>query len=102
MSVDGFGREASGPIFLDQIHCDGGEEGLSSCTSTDVHMCTHEDDVGIVCHRKNTSFFTVQSVSYQYIDYCNSKIIIQRIVTFRCYQQYFSMIVWWKVNSTLP
>ena len=57
MSVDGFGTEASGPIFLDQIHCNGGESRLSECSSTDIHMCSHENDIGIICRRKNAVCF---------------------------------------------
>ena len=50
-----FGGESSGPIFLDQLHCTGDEESLSECdmyTEPGIHMCGHQHDVGVICHRK--------------------------------------------------
>ena len=55
VDVSQFGGEPSGPIYLDQLHCDGDEENLSECTSTVIHMCSHRQDVGIICHRKSSS-----------------------------------------------
>ena len=57
-----FGGEAGGPIFLDQVHCSGTESRLSDCDTTEVHMCDHDDDVGIICHRKNYTFTIVLSI----------------------------------------
>ena len=42
----------SGPIFLDYLQCNGEEASLSECSSNPVPMCSHHDDVGIICHRK--------------------------------------------------
>ena len=50
-----FGGESSGPIFLDQLHCTGDEESLSECdmyTEPGMHMCGHQDDVGVICYCK--------------------------------------------------
>ena len=46
-----FGDE-SGPIFLDSIHCTGTESVLSDCADSTLHMCSHLNDVAIICHRK--------------------------------------------------
>ena len=46
------GGDFLGPIFLDQLHCSGEETNLSSCDYSTVHMCRHEQDIGIICHRK--------------------------------------------------
>ena len=41
-----------GPIFLDRLECSGEEASLFECPHNEIHMCTHGDDVGIICHRK--------------------------------------------------
>ena len=52
VDVTEFSGGPSGPIFLDQLHCNGDETSLSECSYTAIHMCSHHDDVGIICHRK--------------------------------------------------
>ena len=50
-----FGGVSSGPIFLDQLHCNGDENSLSECdlyTEPGMHMCGHQHDVGVICQRK--------------------------------------------------
>ena len=49
-----FGTELSGPIFLDQLHCSGNEGKLLDCyhITQGMHMCNHQEDVGIICHRE--------------------------------------------------
>ena len=42
----------SGAIFLDSVHCTGVESGLWDCNSSPLHMCSHQNDVAILCHRK--------------------------------------------------
>ena len=42
----------SGPIFLDRVICDGEEDTLMDCEYDQIHMCTHDLDVAIICHRK--------------------------------------------------
>ena len=42
----------SGPIFMDGVQCSGEENNLKICDFTMEHMCSHEDDIGIICHRK--------------------------------------------------
>ena len=54
IDVTEFHGGPSGPIFFDQLHCNGEEASLSECSYTPVHMCSHHDDVAIICHRKMT------------------------------------------------
>ena len=45
-----FGR-GLGPIFLDQLRCEGNESRLIDCRSSGpgVHTCTHLQDAGVRC-----------------------------------------------------
>ena len=45
-----FGR-GSGPIFLDDIRCNGTESRLINCANVGVgvHNCEHSEDAGAVC-----------------------------------------------------
>ena len=52
VDVTEFPGGPNGPIFLDQIYCNGEEASLSECSYTAIHMCNHHDDVGIICNRK--------------------------------------------------
>ncbi|NXK45295.1 SRB4D protein, partial [Chauna torquata] len=49
--------QGSGPIFLDNVDCKGGEATLSECWSHGwgIHNCYHYEDVAVVC---NGSFLT--------------------------------------------
>ena len=51
LDASAFGNP-SGPIFLDKIQCSSEEDDLLHCDNTVVHMCTHQQDVGIICHRE--------------------------------------------------
>ena len=52
VDIGDFGGVSDGPIFLDQLHCSGQETSLTDCDYSKIHMCTHQHDVGIICHRK--------------------------------------------------
>ena len=41
----------TGPIWLDDMMCDGSELSLFSCTSSQLgsHNCGHEEDAGVEC-----------------------------------------------------
>ena len=41
------------PVFLDGIRCSGSEGYIFDCEHTTVHMCSHDDDVAVICHRKH-------------------------------------------------
>ena len=47
--------QGSGPIFLDEVACDGQEERIMECggTAPGVHTCTHNQDVAIRCIGKD-------------------------------------------------
>ena len=50
LSISKF-SQGSGPIFLDEVACDGEEGRIMECggTAPGVHTCTHNQDVAIRC-----------------------------------------------------
>ena len=49
----------SGPIFLDQLNCDGSEERLIECRTirpTGLYDCSHSEDAGVRCIGKSEAF----------------------------------------------
>ena len=52
IDISEFAENPSGPIFLDNTQCSGEENGLLLCGHDMVHMCSHNNDIGIICHRK--------------------------------------------------
>ncbi len=52
----GFFGEGSGPILLDNVQCQGGENALLQCASEDElgqHNCGHHQDAGVLCPGKS-------------------------------------------------
>ena len=52
VDVSQFANEPSGPIFLDKLHCSGDERRLTECSFSFIHMCSHQQDIGIICRCK--------------------------------------------------
>ena len=50
------GVQANGPILMDGVQCIGDENHLHECDYKREHMCSHNDDIGIICHCEYTIF----------------------------------------------
>ena len=46
--------EGSGPIFLDNVLCNGTESNLTQCDhdGNGNHSCDHSEDAGVICGKK--------------------------------------------------
>ena len=44
-----FYGQGTGPIFLDDVGCDGNETSLLNCANTMLHNCGHSEDAGVRC-----------------------------------------------------
>ena len=64
VDVSQFSGDSSGPIFVDALHCDGEEDRLIDCGFTQLQKCSHQQDVGIICHRKLYKIYYIFKVSF--------------------------------------
>ena len=59
MDISEIGGDSNGPIFIDQLFCSGLETSVFDCDYNTVHMCTHQQDIGIICQRKRIIVFMI-------------------------------------------
>ena len=52
-----FGR-GSGPIFMDNVRCNGTEQFLTNCTHSTNHNCGYYKDAGVICTCKYNNMCT--------------------------------------------
>ena len=57
VDISGIGGDSNGPILIDQLFCSGLETSVFDCDYNTVHMCTHQQDIGIICQRKRIIVF---------------------------------------------
>ncbi|XP_043917594.1 neurotrypsin [Protopterus annectens] len=67
--------EGTGPIWLDDVSCSGKELNFMQCRTREwgKHDCTHEEDVGVLCHAENSIHGTIFGPPIRLMDGENKK-----------------------------
>lgn len=62
----------TGPIWMDNVQCNGHETSLSTCTfkGWGINDCTHHNDAGVACKSKMESVFIVILIVLYRFTYC--------------------------------
>ena len=47
--VGAFYGQGRGPIFLDDVNCNGTEQSLTDCAASTTSNCVHSEDAGVTC-----------------------------------------------------
>ena len=63
VNISDFSRDSNGPIFIDKLYCSGQEDDLFDCDYSRVHMCSHQQDVGIFCPCKRVYMWSFSALN---------------------------------------
>ncbi|XP_071180930.1 macrophage scavenger receptor types I and II-like isoform X2 [Mytilus edulis] len=76
-SLGNFVKDGNGPIWLDDVHCEGTESSITICPHRPWkdHNCQHHEDVGVYCFRSYDNSYE----SHFYRKYCNGTVLNKTI-----------------------
>ena len=63
-----FGR-GTGPIFWDDVRCDGTEQRLVDCQKQNSTLCRHSEDVGVTCQPPPQISTTTSELCLKFINF---------------------------------